>query len=98
MTIITKADVEKIAHLARLSVSENEIPEYATNLTNIIELAEKINHADTEHLTPMAHPLTSLTQRLREDEVTETNQRDKYQAIAPLTEAGVYLVPKVIED
>lgn len=97
MTTINKADVEKIAHLARLSVAEEEISEYARNLTNILELAEKINNAETEHLCPMAHPLESLTQRLREDDVTEINQRDKYQAIAPLTEDGVYLVPKVIE-
>ena len=96
MTTITKTDVEKIAHLARLSVAEDEISEYARNLTNILELAEKINNAETEHLSPMAHPLES-TQRLREDEVTEINQRDKYQAIAPATEDGVYLVPKVIE-
>ncbi|MGE4349744.1 MAG: Asp-tRNA(Asn)/Glu-tRNA(Gln) amidotransferase subunit GatC [Candidatus Berkiella sp.] len=98
MTTINKADVEKIAHLARLSVSEKEIPEYARNLSNILELAEKINNANTDNLTPMAHPLESLTQRLRPDEITESNQRERFQAIAPSTEAGVYLVPKVIED
>lgn len=98
MSIIKKEDVEKIAHLARLHVDEQDIGEYTKNLADILELVGKINNADTEHLEPMAHPLESLTQRLRPDEVTETNQREKYQAIAPLTEAGVYLVPQVIED
>ena len=98
MTIIQKSDVEKIAHLARLSIEAEKIESYARDLTNIIELAEQINKADTANVTPMAHPLETLTQRQRPDEVTEINEREKLQSIAPATEAGVYLVPQVIEE
>lgn len=98
MSTISSKDVEKIAHLARLTVTETETPEYIRNLTNILGLVEKINAVPTEDVEPMAHPLEGMTQRLREDEVTEINQRETFQAIAPCTQDGVYLVPKVIED
>ena len=90
------SDVEKIAHLARLAVSEQDIPAYARTLSNIIELVGQMNAVDTAHVTPMAHPL-DMAARLRPDAVTETNQRERFQAIAPEVDAGVYLVPKVIE-
>lgn len=93
---LDKSDVEKIAHLARLAINENDIPDYARDLTNIFELVEQLSTADTSDILPMAHPLDAH-QRLRADEVTETNQRDLFQSIAPKTEAGVYLVPQVIE-
>lgn len=93
---LDKSDVEKIAHLARLAINENDIPDYARDLTNIFELVEQLSAADTSDILPMAHPLDAH-QRLRADEVTETNQRDLFQSIAPKTEAGVYLVPQVIE-
>lgn len=95
---LERHEVEKIAHLARLTLNEQQIPFYASNLTKILELVEHINEAQTENIVPMPHPLEHLTQRLREDVVTEPNQRELFQSIAPLTEAGLYLVPKVIEE
>ncbi len=93
---LEKADVEKIAHLARLAIDEKDVPEYAKNLSSILDLVEQMNSVDTDDVSPMAHPLDA-TQRLRTDEVTETNQRDHFQQIAPNVEDGLYLVPKVIE-
>ncbi|WP_455220518.1 Asp-tRNA(Asn)/Glu-tRNA(Gln) amidotransferase subunit GatC [Kaarinaea lacus] len=93
---LTKKDVENIAHLARLAIDDADIPNYANNLSNILELVEQMNAIDTTDVEPMAHPLDAV-QRLRKDEVTEQNQREHYQQVAPLTEAGLYLVPKVIE-
>lgn len=93
---LDRTDVEKIAHLARLAISEEDIPEYARNLSNILVLVEQMNAADTTGVEPMAHPL-HMPQRLRPDEVTETDRRERFQHIAPAVEAGLYLVPKVIE-
>ena len=94
---LDRPEVEKIAHLARLSINEEQIPFYASNLTKILDLVQHINEAQTDNIIPMAHPLEGLTQRMREDEVTETNERELFQSIAPETDAGLYLVPKVIE-
>lgn len=93
---LDKTDVEKIAHLARLAIDEKAIPHYADNLNNILALFEQMSAVDTTDIRPMAHPLDA-NQRLRDDVVTETNQREVFQSIAPKTEAGVYLVPQVIE-
>ncbi len=93
---LDKQDVEKIAHLARLAIQEDDIPHYARDLNNILNLVDQLSAADTDNILPMAHPLDAH-QRLRPDRVTEVNQRDAFQTIAPKTEAGVYLVPKVIE-
>lgn len=93
---LERQDVEKIAHLARLAIREEDIPDYARDLSNILELVEQMNTADTGDVSPMAHPLDAV-QRLREDEVTETDRRERFQELAPEVEAGVYLVPKVIE-
>ncbi len=90
------ADVTKIAHLARLAITEHDIPEYARNLSNILSLVEQMSAVDTAGVLPMAHPMDAA-QRLRPDAVSETDQREKFQAIAPQVEAGLYLVPKVIE-
>ena len=89
-------DVERIAHLARLAVDEADIPLYARNLSDILDLVAQMNAVDTTQVEPMAHPLDQ-PQRLRPDEVTEVDQRGKFQAIAPRVEDGLYLVPKVIE-
>ena len=89
-------DVKKIEHLARLGVDESDIEAYATNLSSILDLVEQMNNVDTTGVTPMAHP-QDIAQRLRVDEVLETNQREHFQSIATSTEAGLYLVPKVIE-
>lgn len=88
--------VKKIAHLARLEISAAEADHYAQELSRILGLIEQMNAVDTEGVAPMAHPSESAL-RLRTDEVTETDQHEKFQAIAPAVEAGLYLVPKVIE-
>ena len=93
---LTRSDVEKIAHLARLALREEDIAPYARTLSDILGLVEQMDRVDTQGVVPMAHPL-EMAQRLRPDEVTEQDQRDKFQAIAPQVEDGLYLVPKVIE-
>ncbi len=90
------ADVKKIAHLARLELGGEKMVSIAADLTNILELVEQLSAVDTAGVVPMAHPL-QMAQRLRSDEVTETNRRELFQSIAPQTENGLYLVPKVIE-
>jgi aspartyl-tRNA(Asn)/glutamyl-tRNA(Gln) amidotransferase subunit C len=89
-------EVKKIAHLARLAISEADIPVYVRNLSAILQLVDQMNVVDTSGAEPMAHPL-DIAQRLRPDVVSETDQREHFQAIAPQTEAGLYLVPAVIE-
>ncbi len=96
MSKLDKSDVEKIAFLARLGVDEQDIPEYATNLSNILDMVEQLNSVDTQDVRPMAHPLDAV-QRLRADVVTETNDRENLQACAPEVEQGLYLVPRVVE-
>lgn len=93
---ISPDDVLKIANLARLKIDQDEVDQYAKDLSNIISLVEQMNAVDTKDIVPMAHPL-DVTQRLRVDKVTEENQREKFQTIAPRAEKGLYLVPKVIE-
>ena len=88
--------VKKIAYLARLKIDEADVPGYVNNLSNILDLVEQMSTVDTEGVVPMSHPMDAV-QRLREDKVTETDQRDAFQAIAPKTEDGLYLVPQVIE-
>ncbi len=88
--------VKKIAYLARLKIDEADVPGYVNNLSNIIDLVEQMNAVDTTGVVPMSHPMDAV-QRLREDKVTETNKREAFQAIAPKTEDGLYLVPQVIE-
>jgi len=93
---LERSDVDKIAHLARLDIAESDVPEYTRNLSNILNLVAQLENADTDQVEPMAHPL-DMAQRLREDVVTEIDQRELFQQIAPQTENGLYLVPKVIE-
>lgn len=89
-------EVKKIAHLARLGLDEQEATAYADSLSRILGLIEQMNAVDTTGVSPMAHPL-DVNLRLREDKATEPNLREKFQKIAPATEAGLYLVPRVIE-
>jgi len=88
--------VRKIAHLARLNLSEEDIKTYSPQLTNILNFIEQMNQIDTTNVEPLSHPF-DLTQPLRADDANEPNLRDKFQRIAPSVEAGLYLVPKVIE-
>lgn len=93
---VEKSDVEKIATLARIRIDEGQIPEVVNRLNDILAMVDKMQAVDTTNIEPMANPLDAV-QRLREDIVTETNQRENFQAIAPMVENGLYLVPKVIE-
>jgi len=88
--------VEKIAHLARIAIDEGQLASVGRDLSNILDLVAQMNAVDTAAVAPMAHPL-DMAQRLRPDAVTETDRRERFQAIAPATEGGLYLVPKVIE-
>lgn len=89
-------DVRRIAHLARLAVSEEEVAAVQSQLNGILGMVETLRAVDTAGVAPMAHAV-EMTQRLRPDEVTETDRRAAYQAGAPATENGLYLVPRVIE-
>jgi aspartyl-tRNA(Asn)/glutamyl-tRNA(Gln) amidotransferase subunit C len=94
---LTRAQVEGIAHLARLQITEAQMPVYVDSLSRIIDFVEQLSAADTAGVEPMAHPLADQVQRLRTDAVTETDAHEKYQRNAPSVAAGLYLVPKVIE-
>ncbi len=93
---LNSADIKRIAHLARIEVSDTEAEATLTKLTGILGLIEQMQAVDTKGIIPMSHS-QDVTQRLREDVVTETNQRELFQSIAPAVEGGLYLVPKVIE-
>ena len=90
------SEIKKIAHLARLGINADDIPEYSRNLSDILAFVEQLNAVDTSGVEPLAHPLEA-TQRLRADVVTEADNRDNFQQVAPETESGLYLVPQVIE-
>ena len=93
---LSKSDVEYIAHLARLEVSADEISNYVEKLSSIIDLVDDLGKLDTTDVVPMAHPL-DMCQRLRADEVTETDHRDEYQKNSPAVGQGFYRVPKVLD-
>lgn len=94
---LTLEEVRKIAHLARLNLSDEDIAFYTPQLSRILDFIEQMNKVDSTKVEPLAHPL-DISQRLRIDIVTEPDLREKYQNIAPQVEAGLYLVPKVIEE
>jgi aspartyl-tRNA(Asn)/glutamyl-tRNA(Gln) amidotransferase subunit C len=94
---LTRDQLASIANLARLELAAAEIPVYQESLSRILDFIGALDACDTTNVTPMAHPLTGLSQRLRPDSVTEEDQHERYQANAPLTAAALYLVPKVIE-
>lgn len=93
---LTTDDVKKIAHLARLGIDESDIESYAKDLSRMLDLMTQMSELNTDDVIPMAHPMDQV-QRLRRDTVTERNNREQFQVIAPQVEAGLYLVPKVIE-
>jgi aspartyl-tRNA(Asn)/glutamyl-tRNA(Gln) amidotransferase subunit C len=93
---LNSADIKRIAHLARIEISDAEADATLTKLTGILGLIEQMQAVDTTGIVPMSHS-QDVTQRLRDDIVTETNQRELFQSIAPAVEDGLYLVPKVIE-
>jgi aspartyl-tRNA(Asn)/glutamyl-tRNA(Gln) amidotransferase subunit C len=93
---IEQDEIEKIAALARIRISDAQIGEVTRRMTAILDMVDQLQAADTGDVQPMANPLDA-TQRLRADEVTESNRREDFQAIAPAVEDGLYLVPRVIE-
>lgn len=93
---LTLEQVRRIADLARLEMPDAEAEATRVKLNGIFSLIEKMQAVDTSGVEPMSHP-QELSQRLREDRVSESDRRDDYQRIAPQTESGLYLVPKVIE-
>ncbi len=93
---LTVDDVNKIAYLARLGIDAQDTESYARDLSGMLDLVAQMSAVNTDDVIPMAHPLDQA-QRLRPDQVSETDNREAFQAIAPQVEAGLYLVPKVIE-
>ena len=93
---LSQKDIRQIAHLARLEVSDDEIADYVDKLSQIIDLVDQLQQADTTDVVPMAHP-SDMSQRLRADEVSETNQRELFQRNASAVTDGLYRVPKVID-
>ena len=93
---LTSDDVKRVAKLARLGLTDVETTETLAQLNSILELVDRMQQIDTDDVAPLAHPL-ELRQTLRADAVAEINQREKFQAIAPQADAGLYLVPRVVE-
>lgn len=93
---IEKQTIENLATLARLEIDDKRIEEISHRLSSVLELVDQLQAADTKSLVDSQNSQQEI-QRLREDKVTETNQREAFQAIAPDTEDGLYLVPKVID-
>ena len=89
-------EVRDIAHLARLHIADDRVEQYAGEMSSFLTLAEQMNQIDTTGVKPLANP-HDATQRLREDSVTEDNNREKFQSIAPDVDSGLYRVPRVIE-
>jgi aspartyl-tRNA(Asn)/glutamyl-tRNA(Gln) amidotransferase subunit C len=94
---LTRKDVEGIAHLARLGITDTELPVYVESLSKILSFVDQLNAVPVGTITPMAHPLDGEVQRLRADEITETDRHVKYQANAPQVASALYVVPRVIE-
>ncbi|MCK9469658.1 MAG: Asp-tRNA(Asn)/Glu-tRNA(Gln) amidotransferase subunit GatC [Porticoccaceae bacterium] len=93
---IQRSDIEKLAELARIQISDENITATLDSLSNVLQLVDQLQAAETTGIAPMAHPLDAV-QRLRPDTVTEPDCREAFQAIAPATDSGLYLVPRVIE-
>lgn len=93
---LTAADVKRMAHLARIEIEEKDVAPMLAQLSNIMALVEQMQAVDTQGIAPMAHA-QDVSLRLREDRVTESDQHAVFQSVAPQVEAGLYLVPKVIE-
>ena len=93
---VEQAEIEKIAELARIRIADSEMSTVTERISSILEMVDQMQAVDTAAVEPMANPLDA-SQRLRADEITETDQRQQFQAIAPQTEDDLYLVPRVID-
>ncbi len=93
---VDRSDIAKLSKLARIQISDEAAVEAAKSISDVLALVDQLQAVNTDGVLPMAHPLDAV-QRLRPDVVTEPNQREAFQAIAPATQNGLYLVPQVIE-
>lgn len=93
---ISEDEVRAMARLARVAIEPDDMAGYAAQLSGILAFVARMDEVDTSAVEPLAHPL-DLIARLRPDQVTEGNQRELFQSLAPEVERGLYLVPKVIE-
>ena len=93
---LSNLDVQKVARLARLAMNDAEIADTRIQLSSIFDLIAEMQAVDTSNITPVSHA-QDVSQRLREDKVTAPDQRELFQSVSPQTEAGLYLVPQVIE-
>lgn len=93
---LTEKDIKKIAHLARLHITEQDIPAYQTGLSRILGMIDQMNEVDTSTVEPLAHPGEEQL-RLRPDCADAPADRERLQQVAPATERGLYLVPKVVD-
>ena len=93
---LSDKELKEIAYLARINIDKKDFPALKAELDQILNLFDKLNSADTDEVEAMSHPL-NLSQPTRKDEVTESDQRSKLQASAPLVQSGLFIVPKVIE-
>ena len=93
---VTPQDVEKVALLARLAISESDLPEVTDRFGRVLDLVNELNTIETESVVPMSNP-HDMQQRLRPDTVTRDNEREALMASAPSSDQGYYLVPKVID-
>jgi len=94
--MLSEDDVRRIARLARIELAGGEVHGLRDELNGILGLIDQMRAVDTSGVEPMSHP-QPLSQRLRDDRVAETDQRERFQAVAPQVEDGLYLVPRVIE-
>jgi len=94
--MLSEDDVRRIARLARIELAGGEVQGLRDELNGILGLIDQMRAVDTSGVEPMSHP-QPLSQRLREDRIAETDQRERFQAVAPQVEDGLYLVPRVIE-
>jgi len=93
---LSEDNIKKIAHLAKLNLSAEDLSHYAAQLSTILNFVEQMSEAKTDHISPVCHA-HDASQPMRPDAVTESNQREAFQSIAPAVEGGLYLVPQVIE-
>ncbi|MGJ8524922.1 Glutamyl-tRNA(Gln) amidotransferase subunit C [Halomonadaceae bacterium LMG 33818] len=93
---IEHADVQRAAHLARIGLDDADAEQYVDDLSRILNMVDRLQEVDTSQTAPLSHPLDA-TQPLRPDEVTESDERERYQRVAPQVSEGLYLVPRVVE-
>ena len=93
---VTEEVVKNIAELVQLKVDDAEIQQLTEGMQNILALADQMQAIDTEGVEPVSNPMDA-SQKLRPDAITEKNQRELFQSLAPASESGLYLVPRVVE-